>query len=147
MSNNNNLAKGLHRLANKFSEGWHDWPLIDVSDIVLLLDAAKALSAPAAPVAVPREAMIHALGALEEIAFAGISSAGPEINDATVDWNDSHAWQLIGIAAQAANTVRGMLAASRAAPAPMWRQMGADSPEQWELFKARQAAKKDGCEA
>ena len=115
MSNNNNLAKGLHRLANKFSEGWHDWPLIDVSDIVLLLDAAKALSAPVAPVAVPLVSPCTTCNGMGYLDGQG--------------------------------TVCGKCGGEGSGPYPMWRQMGAESAEQWELFKARQAAKKDGCEA
>lgn len=38
------LAQDLRILADRFSEGWHDGIKIDVSDIVLLSDAAEALA-------------------------------------------------------------------------------------------------------
>jgi len=40
-------ALELRRLADKFSEGWHDGIKIDASDIILLAEVADALEQPA----------------------------------------------------------------------------------------------------
>ena len=40
------LKLGLEELANRFSEGWHEGIKIDASDIMLLSEAAEALSQP-----------------------------------------------------------------------------------------------------
>ena len=41
------LGLELERLADRFSEGWHEGIKIDALDIVLLIEAAQALAQPA----------------------------------------------------------------------------------------------------
>ena len=41
------LKLELERLADRFSEGWHEGIKIDALDIVLLIEAAQALAQPA----------------------------------------------------------------------------------------------------
>ena len=57
-----------------------------------------------------KELLQQALDALEQIALAGMSGTGQESPDGMRDWHARRAWEFIGIAARAAESLRAELA-------------------------------------